>query len=268
MTQRFIRRHRLQKKDPSAAVSEPVKPIVYYLDPGAPEPIRSALLDGARWWNQAFEAAGYRNAFQRRAPARGRQPARHPLQRDQLGPPLDARLEHGGSVTDPRTGEIIKGVVTLGSLRIRQDYMIAEGLLSPYKDGTETPKELTEWGLARIRQLSAHEVGHTLGIGHNYYDSTAGRISVMDYPHPLVTLKADGTLDYSKVYDVGIGAWDKIAITLRLLRLPRRHRRGRRRSTTILEEGHKKDLCTSRTRTSTRTRASISGRTAPTPRPS
>ena len=171
MTQRFIRRHRLQKKDPSAAVSEPVKPIVYYLDPGAPEPIRSALLDGARWWNQAFEAAGYRNAF-----------------RVELLPegvsPLDIRYNvinwvhrstrgwsTGGSVTDPRTGEIIKGVVTLGSLRIRQDYMIAEGLLSPYKDGTETPKELMEWGLARIRQLSAHEVGHTLGIGHNYYDS-------------------------------------------------------------------------------------------------
>ena len=174
MTQRFLRRHRLQKKDPSAAVSEPVKPIVYYLDPGAPEPIRSALLDGARWWNQAFEAAGYRDAF-----------------RVELLPegvsPLDIRYNvinwvhrstrgwsTGASVSDPRTGEIIKGVVTLGSLRIRQDYMIAEGLLSPYKDGTETPKELTEWGLARIRQLSAHEVGHTLGIGHNYYDSTAG----------------------------------------------------------------------------------------------
>ena len=185
--QRFIRRHRLQKKDPSAAISEPVKPITYYLDPGAPEPIRSALLDGARWWNQAFEAAGYRDAF-----------------RVELLPegvsPLDIRYNvinwvhrstrgwsTGGSVSDPRTGEIIKGVVTLGSLRIRQDYMIAEGLLSPYKDGTETPKELTEWGLARIRQLAAHEVGHTLGIGHNYYDSTAGRISVMDYPHPLVT---------------------------------------------------------------------------------
>ena len=119
----------------------------------------------------------------------------------------------GGSVVDPRTGEIIKGVVTLGSLRIRQDYMIAEGMLSPYKTGTETPPELKEWALARIRQLSAHEVGHTLGFGHKYYDSTAGRISVMDYPHPLVTLKADGTFDYSKVYDVGIGVWDKVAVT-------------------------------------------------------
>jgi hypothetical protein len=241
MTQRFIRRHRLQKKDPAAAVSEPVKPITYYLDPGAPEPIRSALLDGARWWNQAFEAAGYRDAF-----------------RVELLPegvsPLDIRYNvinwvhrstrgwsTGGSVSDPRTGEIIKGVVTLGSLRIRQDYMIAEGLLSPYKEGTESPKELTEWGLARIRQLSAHEVGHTLGIGHNYYDSTAGRISVLDYPHPLVTLKADNTLDYSKVYDVGIGAWDKVAISYGYSDFPAGTDEAKALAA-ILEEGHKKDL--------------------------
>jgi hypothetical protein len=209
---RYLPRHRLQKADPKAAVSDPVKPIVYYLDPGAPEPIRSALVEGARWWNQAFEAAGYRNAF-----------------RVELLPegvsPLDIRYNvinwvhrstrgwsTGGAVIDPRTGEIIKGVVTLGSLRIRQDYMLAEGILSPYRTGTEAPPELKEWALARIRQLSAHEVGHTLGLGHNYYDSTAGRISVMDYPHPLVTLKPDGTFDYSKVYAVGMGEWDKVSI--------------------------------------------------------
>ena len=210
---RYLNRHRLNKVDPKAAISDPVKPIIYYVDPGAPEPIRSALMEGARWWNQAFEAAGYRNAF-----------------RVELLPegvsPLDIRYNvinwvhrstrgwsTGGSVVDPRTGEIIKGVVTLGSLRIRQDYMLAEGILSPYKTGTETPPELKEWALARIRQLAAHEVGHTIGFGHQYYDSSAGRISVMDYPHPLVTLKADGTFDYSKVYDVGIGVWDKVAVT-------------------------------------------------------
>ena len=241
MTQRFTRRHRLQKKDPKAAVSEPVKPIIYYLDPGAPEPIRSALLEGARWWNQAFEAAGYRDAFKVEILPEGVSP-------------LDIRYNvinwvhrstrgwsTGASVTDPRTGEIIKGVVTLGSLRIRQDYMIAEGLLSPYKDGSEKPKELMEWGLARIRQLSAHEVGHTLGIGHNYYDSEAGRISVMDYPHPLVTMKADGTLDYSKVYDVGIGSWDKVAITYGYADFPAGTDE-EKALTSILEEGHKKDL--------------------------
>lgn len=213
MTQRFIRRHRLNKVDPSASVSDPVEPIVYYVDPGTPEPVRSALLEGARWWDQAFEEAGYRNAFQ-------------VLLRPDSISPLDARYNvinwvhrstrgwsTGGSVSDPRTGEIIKGVVTLGSLRIRQDYMIAEGLLAPYESGNETPPELAEWSLARVRQLSAHEVGHTIGLGHNYYNSSAGRISVMDYPHPLVTLESDGSIDYSEVYDVGIGDWDKVAIS-------------------------------------------------------
>ena len=117
----------------------------------------------------------------------------------------------GGSVTDPRTGEILKGNVTLGSLRVRQDYLIAEGLLAPYENGDETADDIAEWALARIRQLSAHEVGHTLGLGHNYYDSEAGRISVLDYPHPLITLDGDG-FDYSEVYDVDIGEWDKVAI--------------------------------------------------------
>ena len=212
ITKRFISRHRLEKRDPAARVSDPVKPIVYYLDPGTPEPIRSALLDGARWWNQAFEAAGYRNAF------------RVELLPDGASP-LDVRYNvinwvhrstrgwsYGGSVDDPRTGEIIKGVVTLGSLRIRQDILIAEGLLAPYPTGDETPAALSAWGLARIRQLAAHEVGHTLGLAHNYYNSRAGRISVMDYPHPLITLTPDGTLDYSQVYDTGIGEWDKAAI--------------------------------------------------------
>jgi len=212
MTQRYIPRHRLKKADPSAAASDPIKPIIYYLDPGVPEPIRSSLLEGARWWNQAFEAAGYRNAFRVELLPQGVSP-------------LDIRYNvinwvhrstrgwsSGATVTDPRTGEIIKGVVTLGSLRIRQDYLIAEGLLSPYATGTEVPAQLREWGLARIRQLSAHEVGHTLGLGHNYYDSQAGRISVMDYPHPLVTLRPDGTLDHSQVYAVGIGEWDKTSI--------------------------------------------------------
>lgn len=241
MTLRFANRHRLQKKDPAAAVSEAVEPIIYYLDPGTPEPIRSALLDGARWWNQAFEAAGYRNAFQ-----------------VQLLPgdasPLDVRYNvinwvhrstrgwsYGASVTDPRTGEIIKGNVTLGSLRVRQDYMIAEGLLSPYKAGTETPRELLDWSIARLRQLSAHEVGHTIGIGHNYYDSKAGRASVMDYPHPLVTLKDDGTLDYAQVYDDGIGEWDKIAVRWGYTDFaPGTDVKAALDA--IIEEGHKQDL--------------------------
>jgi hypothetical protein len=212
INKRFISRHRLHKKDPAAAMSEAVEPIVYYLDRGTPEPIRSALLDGARWWNQGFEAAGYRNAFQVELLPEG-------------ADPLDARYNviqwihrstrgwsYGASVTDPRTGEIIKGHVSLGSLRVRQDYLIAEGLTSPYKTGDETPPELAQLALARLRQLSAHEVGHTLGYGHNYYSSTAGRISVMDYPHPLVSLRPDGTIDLSDAYAVGIGDWDKVSV--------------------------------------------------------
>jgi hypothetical protein len=212
INKRFISRHRLLKKDASAATSEAVEPIVYYLDRGTPEPIRSALLEGARWWNQAFEAAGYRNAFQVEMLPEG-------------ADPLDARFNviqwvhrstrgwsYGAGITDPRTGEIIKGHVTLGSLRVRQDYLIAEGLLSPYDAGDETPPEPARLALARLRQLSAHEVGHTLGYGHNYYDSTAGRISVMDYPHPLATLRPDGTIDLSDAYASGIGEWDKVAV--------------------------------------------------------
>lgn len=212
LTKRFITRHRLKKKNPDAAMSEPVEPIVYYLDPGTPEPVRSALLDGARWWNQAFEAAGYRNAFQVRM-----------LPED--AHPLDVRYNvinwvhrstrgwsYGSSVVDPRTGEIIKGHVLLGSLRVRQDYLIAEGLLSPYKNGKPANDPMMEMALARIRQLSAHEVGHTLGIAHNFAASTNSRASVMDYPAPKVEINSDGSLNLSEAYDTGIGEWDKVTV--------------------------------------------------------
>jgi hypothetical protein len=207
----YASRHRLGKKDPSAEISEAIEPIVYYVDRGAPEPIRTALIEGAQWWNQAFEAAGYRDAFQVRV-----------LPED--ADPMDVRYNiiqwvhrstrgwsYGGGITDPRTGEIMKGKVTLGSLRVRQDYLIAEGLLAPYDD-EEKPDAMMEMALARIRQLSAHEVGHTLGIQHNMAASTQARASVMDYPHPLIKFDDNGNIDVSDAYAEGIGEWDKRVI--------------------------------------------------------
>jgi hypothetical protein len=244
---RWINRHRLQKRDPQAAVSEPVKPIIYYVDSGAPEPIRSALVEGASWWNEAFEAAGFKNAFQVKL---------LPPDAD----PMDVRYNminwvhrstrgwsYGGSIEDPRTGEIIKGNVTLGSLRVRQDFLLGTGMIPPYSAGRtrqgdtrgdadsdaggSLPCELgmmsggdddyltqdastdsRAMSLARIRQLSAHEVGHTLGLAHNFAASTyAGRGSVMDYPAPLVEIKG-GKLDFTNAYGRGIGEYDKFAI--------------------------------------------------------
>lgn len=212
ITKRFIARHRLQKKDQHARVSEAVKPIVYYIDRGAPEPVRSALLEGARWWTQAFEAIGFKDAFRVET---------MPPEVD----PMDVRYNviqwvhrstrgwsYGNSLVDPRTGEIIQGRVSLGSLRDRQDFLIAEGLLAPYdKTNTASPK-LLEMVLARLRQLSAHEVGHTLGLQHNYAASLVNRASVMDYPAPRAKLGVDGVPDLSDAYAKGIGEWDKVAI--------------------------------------------------------
>jgi hypothetical protein len=209
---RFIVRHRLEKKDPTAAVSEAVQPIVYYLDRGAPEPIRSALLEGARWWREAFEAAGYKNAFRVELLPDGADPMDLRYNVIQWIHRATRGWSYGTCVVDPRTGEIIKGQVSLGSLRVRQDYLIAEGLLAPYEKDKPVSAKMREMALARLRQLAAHEVGHTLGLLHNYSASTVNRSSVMDYPPPLVTLDADGTPEVSNAYATGIGAWDKVAI--------------------------------------------------------
>jgi hypothetical protein len=203
----YGRRHRLEKLDPGAPVSEAVEPIVYYVDRGAPEPVRSALIEGASWWNEAFEAAGYRNAFQVRLLPEGVDPMDVRYNVIQWVHRSTRGWSYGSSVVDPRTGEILKGLVTLGSLRVRQDYMIAEGLLAPYA-GEAVPETMLDMSLARIRQLSAHEVGHTLGFEHNFAASAQDRASVMDYPVPLVRFAPDGTLDLSDAYDTGIGPWD------------------------------------------------------------
>ena len=208
----YALRHRLEKTDPNAAQSKAKEPIVYYLDNGTPEPVRSALLEGGSWWNEAFEAAGFIDAFQIKM-----------LPDD--ADPLDVRYNviqwvhrstrgwsYGASVVDPRSGEILKGHVSLGSLRIRQDFMIAQGLTKdPYANGNIDETKMSELAIARIRQLSAHEIGHTLGFAHNFAASTIGRASVMDYPHPKLDVVA-GAISYENAYAVGMGAWDKTSV--------------------------------------------------------
>ncbi len=201
-------RFRLEKTDPTAERSTVVKPIVFYVDRGAPEPVRDALVEGASWWAAAFEAAGFVDAY-----------------RVELLPedahPLDARYNviqwvhrqtrgwsYGSPIYDPRTGEIIKAVITLGSLRVRQDRRIFEGLLDAQRTGSGAPDDPIVLSLARLRQLSAHEVGHGLGFPHNFAASANDRASVMDYPAPKVSVSADGALDVSEAYGVGVGAWD------------------------------------------------------------
>lgn len=211
IVQRLSRRFRLEKTDPNAQRSRVKKPIVYYVDRGAPEPIRSALIEGGRWWAKAFEEAGFIDAF-----------------RVELLPegvdPMDARYNvvnwihrqtrgwsTGTTVVDPRTGEIVRGVVQLGSLRVRQDRLIFEGLVGADRTGKGGPDDPIAVSLARIRQLSVHEIGHTLGLAHNFAGSSYGRASVMDYPAPVVKIAGD-RLDLSDAYATGVGAWDRFAI--------------------------------------------------------
>jgi len=210
LEQRFIVRHRLNKKYPNDEMSEPVEPIIYYIDNGTPEPVKTALIEGGNWWNQAFESAGYKNAFRIEV-----------LPED--ADPMDVRYNliqwihrstrgwsYGASIVDPRTGEIIKGQVSLGSLRVRQDYMILSGLVDNPND-IQNKSMIKKTSLDRIRQLSAHEIGHTLGFAHNYISSANNRSSVMDYPHPKIDL-VNGKISIADAYSENIGDWDKVSV--------------------------------------------------------
>ncbi|MET0268249.1 MAG: zinc-dependent metalloprotease, partial [Duganella sp.] len=228
---RWQRRHRLEKTDPTAALSTVKKPIVYYLDRGAPEPVRTALLNGARWWSTAFEKAGFKDAYRVELLPEGVDPLDirynviNWVHRDTRG------WSYGSSLTDPRTGEIIRGVVTLDSQRVRQDILIAESLLAPYGSATKPgnpagqgaagqetdaarQSAVEQMALARLRQLSAHEVGHTLGIAHNFATSRHGdgNGSVMDYPHPLLSLDKTGAISLQNAYGEGLGPWDDFTV--------------------------------------------------------
>lgn len=227
----WVSRHRLVKRSPRAARSEPVAPLIYYVDRGIPEPVRSAVLEGARWWSAGFEAAGFVDGFRVELLPEGahhvdfRYNVIHWTHRSTRG------WSYGGSVVDPRTGEILKGNVNLGSLRLRQNVLMATGLAprdSPDAGRcqlaagpsfeylgelaqAQTGADPVAFALARIRQLTAHEVGHAIGFPHNYIASTYGRASVMDYPAPLVRIRSDGRLDLSDAYGVGIGEYDRFA---------------------------------------------------------
>ncbi|MAN49127.1 MAG: peptidase [Gemmatimonadetes bacterium] len=232
---RLAARHRLQKADPDAERSAAVEPIIYYVDPGTPEPVRSALIEGASWWNDAFEEAGFINAFRVTVlpddvdPQDIRYNLIHWTHRRTRG------YSYGNTVIDPRTGEIVRGVVNLGSLRLRQDYLHGQGMVPPFPGGISLPEdgsfgefadapdfeylaqvapasEPVEMALARVRQLSAHEVGHTLGFPHNYMASAYGRESVMDYPAPLVQIDENGNIDLSNAYVQRIGEYDKLSV--------------------------------------------------------
>jgi hypothetical protein len=209
---RYIVHWRLEKKDPSAAISEPLKPIVYYVDRAVPEPLRSALVEGASWWNQAFTAAGYRDAFQVKLLPEGVDPMDVRYNVIEWVPRFTRGWSYGSAIADPRTGEIINGHVNLDALRVRQVFLIARGLLDPFGNDPAKLREANDMAVARIRQLAAHETGHTLGLVHNYAGSIFNRSSVMDYPSPLVTVGADGAPGVSDAYATGIGSWDKVAI--------------------------------------------------------
>ncbi|MEO5621863.1 MAG: zinc-dependent metalloprotease [Dokdonella sp.] len=212
--QRVQPRFRLDKVDPAATQSAVKKPIVFYVDRAAPEPVRSALLEGANWWKATFEKAGFKEAYRVELLPAGVDPMDVRYSLITWAHRYTRGWSYGQPIVDPRTGEIIKGSVTLGSQRVRQDILIAESLLAPYDkpNAAQLKDEAEHMALARLRQLAAHEVGHALGFAHNFAASRLGNGSVMDYPHPLLKIGADGAIALDHAYGVGVGAWDDFIV--------------------------------------------------------
>ncbi|WP_306015235.1 zinc-dependent metalloprotease [Oceanicaulis sp. MMSF_3324] len=208
----YAQRHRLERADPSAPSGPVIEPIVYYVDRGAPELIQQALIEGGNWWAEAFEAAGFEDAYRVERLPEGVHPLDSRYNAIQWVHRQTRGWSYGASVVDPRTGEILKGHVILGSQRVRQDRRIFEGLMGVEQTGTGAADDPLELALARVRQLSAHEIGHTLGLMHNFAASTNDRASVMDYPAPLIRFDQETGFDSSQAYDVGIGEWDIASI--------------------------------------------------------
>ncbi|UUL83811.1 zinc-dependent metalloprotease [Sphingomonas qomolangmaensis] len=211
VVQQVANRFRLEKTDPAAARSPVKKPIVFYIDRAAPEPIRTALMEGVNYWTRAFDAAGLVGAFRAELLPEDADPLDVRYNMVNWSNRLTRGWSYGGGIVDPRTGEIVKGNVVIGALRVRQDMIIFEGLVGTAGNGSGGPQDPVRASLDRIRQLGAHEVGHAIGIMHNFAASTQERASVMDYPGPRLKL-TDGRIDLSDAYAPPGGKWDDFTV--------------------------------------------------------